>query len=97
MGRFHATIQGVSAVAGDGTLPAPGTFIMVAANGDQLTGTYTLNSSAQPRVVAMFTGGTGRFTNASGTVTINSDVSASQQGQALVLTEDCIEEGKITY
>jgi hypothetical protein len=97
LGKFHATIQGASAVGGDGTLTGTGTFTMVAANGDQLTGTYTLNSSAQPRVVATFTGGTGRFTNASGTVTINADVSASQQGQVLVLTEDCIEEGKITY
>ena len=73
---------------------------MVAANGDQATGTFTLTGREPTRTVLVtITGGTGRFANASGTMTVIcvSSGSAAQEGQTVVINNDCTIEGGISY
>jgi hypothetical protein len=68
-----------------------GRFVKTAANGDRISGTYTGNSTViQPPPIAIFritgtinfTGGTGRFSGATGTGTMNGSLQAdfSQPG-----------------
>ena len=67
LGTITVHIEGVGAPAADGTFAGSGTATLVAANGDQVTGTITLSQTALPdghtttRVVLTITGGTGRF------------------------------------
>jgi hypothetical protein len=99
LGKVQVSTQGVSTPNGDGTYTDTGTVTLVTANGDKLFGTFTGTVSSGPNnvTVVTITGGTGRFTNASGTVTVNCDNSFAQQGQTLVMTSDCIENGQIRY
>jgi hypothetical protein len=63
-----------------------GRFVKIAANGDRIFGTYTGNSTViqPPAPIAIFritgtitfTGGTGRFTGATGTATMNGSLRA---------------------
>jgi hypothetical protein len=74
LGKYTAHFEGTAEIVGGRTL-GEGTFTVVAANGDELTGTFTLNGalpSGEPHsltVVLTVTGGTGRFADASGTIT----------------------------
>jgi hypothetical protein len=74
LGRYTAHFEGGAEIIG-GTTFGHGTFTLVAANGDQLTGTATFSgpppSGAVHPVTAVFTitGGTGRFADANGTIT----------------------------
>jgi hypothetical protein len=86
LGKYTAHFEGTAEIVGGRTL-GEGTFITVAANGDELTGTFTLNGALPSgevhtaTVVLTITGGTGRFGDASGTVTA-----------PLVLTPSCFLE-----
>jgi hypothetical protein len=74
LGKYTAHFEGSAEIVGGRTL-GEGTFTVVAANGDELTGTFALNGalpSGEPHsltVVLTVTGGTGRFADASGTIT----------------------------
>jgi hypothetical protein len=73
VGKYTAHFEGTAEIVGGRTL-GEGTFTVVAANGDELTGIFTLNGalpSGEPHsltVVLTVTGGTGRFADASGTI-----------------------------
>jgi hypothetical protein len=100
LGAAHLRLQGVSTVSGDGTLTGSGTVTMVAANGDQATGTFTLTGREPTRTVLVtITGGTGRFANASGTMTVIcvSSGSPAQEEQTVVINNHCTIEGGISY
>jgi hypothetical protein len=100
LGKQNLRLQGVSTFSGDGTVTGSGTVTMVAANGDQVTGTFAL-TGREPTltVLVTITGGTGRFANASGTMTVIcvSSGSPAQEGQMLVIKSDCTTEGGISY
>ena len=74
IGKFTGHFEGTGEIVGGSTL-GEGTFTVVAANGDQMTGTFTLIGSLptgevhSATVVLTITGGTGRFADASGTIT----------------------------
>jgi hypothetical protein len=75
LGKYSAHIDAVGVISG-GEVVVDGTFTVVAANGDQLTGTATtttpLSQLAEVHTTTAFltiTGGTGRFADASGTIT----------------------------
>ena len=74
LGKYTAHFEGSAEIVGGRTL-GEGTFTVVAVNGDELTGTFTLNGalpSGEPHsltVVLTVTGGTGRFAEASGMIT----------------------------
>jgi hypothetical protein len=74
LGKYTAHFEGSAEIVGGRTLGA-GTFVVVAADGDELTGTFTLNGAVptgEPHslmAVLTVTGGTGRFADASGTIT----------------------------
>jgi hypothetical protein len=86
LGRTTGHFEGSGEIVGGNTL-GEGTFTMVAANGDRLTGTFALTGSLPSgeahtaTVVLTITGGTGRFVDASGTITIR-----------LLLTPSCFLE-----
>ncbi|HEY6654244.1 MAG TPA: hypothetical protein VI028_08970 [Solirubrobacterales bacterium] len=86
LGKYTSHFEGTAEIVGGRTL-GEGTFTTVAANGDELTGTFTLNGALPTgqvhtaTVVLTITGGTGRFADASGTVTV-----------PLVLTPSCFLE-----
>lgn len=100
LGKQTLSLQGVSTFSGDGTVTGSGTVTMVAANGDKVTGTFVL-TGREPILTARvtITGGTGRFANASGTMTVIcvSSGSPAQEEQMLVIKSDCIIKGEISY
>jgi len=99
LGKYTLHLQGVGARAADGNVTGSGTVTIVAANGDQLTGTFTLTGDGETqRVDVTITGGTGRFAHASGTLTVIC-VSGPprQEGQMLVLEHECTLKGEISY
>jgi hypothetical protein len=91
------------------TITGPDTFsftltaIIVAANGDELfttaTGTGTLTATgSESTLVSTITGGTGRFADASGTITSSiSSVTVSVVGSVLTQTDTETHEGQISY
>jgi hypothetical protein len=74
LGKYSVHIDAVGRISG-GEVVGDGTFTAVAANGDQLTGTTTFTAplpSPNVHTATAFlaiTGGTGRFADASGTMT----------------------------
>lgn len=75
LGKYSVHIDAVGVISG-GEVVVDGTFTVVAANGDQLTGPATtttpLSQLAEVHTTTAFltiTGGTGRFADASGTIT----------------------------
>ncbi len=81
LGKYTGHLEGTAEIIG-GTVFGEGTFTLVAANGDQLSGTFALtgppSSGAVHPVssVLTITGGTGRFADASGTMTVELVVDA---------------------
>jgi len=84
-----------------------GSFLKTTANGDQLSGTYfgqatVVQSPAPIGTFAVsgsltFTGGTGRFANASGTVTMTGKQTADFSQQPVVTETALTMEGTISY
>jgi hypothetical protein len=74
LGKYSVHIDAVGVISG-GEVLGDGTFTVVAANGDQLTGTTTFTAplpTGNVHTATAFltiTGGTGRFADASGTIT----------------------------
>jgi hypothetical protein len=74
LGKATAHLEAHGALTAQGTVAASGTSTIVAANGDQLSGTFTLAGPApslgvhQITIVMTITGGTGRFADATGTL-----------------------------
>ena len=83
LGEYTVAIEGTVAITPEGAFGS-GTATIVAANGDQMTGTVTLATPGQPSVahtttsVMTVTGGTGRFADASGTLTTITEVTPSR-------------------
>ena len=104
IGKFTTSLEGTVMITSTGTFGS-GTFTTVAANGDELTGTYTLATPGAPGVahtttiVMTLTGGTGRFSDASGTQTSVTEVSPiSFSGGVLVNSAvGTITTGQISY
>ena len=104
LGDITVHIEGVGARAADGTFAGSGTATLVAANGDEVTGSITLSQTALPdghtvtTVVVTITGGTGRFAGASGTLTVIClSGPPSQVGAMLLIKADCKFTGQISY
>ena len=104
LGDMTVHIEGVGARAADGTFAGSGTATLVAANGDEVTGSITLTQTALPdghtvtTVVVTITGGTGRFANASGTLTVIClSGPPSQVGATLLIKAECKFTGQISY
>ena len=104
LGNITVHIEGVGARAADGTFTGSGTATLVAANGDEVRGTITLTQRALTdghtvtTVVVTITGGTGRFANASGTLTVTClSGPPSQVGAMLVIKAECTFTGRISY
>jgi hypothetical protein len=107
LGKYTGHFEGSGEIVGGRTL-GEGTGTLVAANGDELTATFTLNGALPGgevhslTVVLTITGGTGRFVDASGTITIpflatpSCFVEPSCPG-ALVETLEGRSTGRISY
>ena len=96
---FHNDFTGFT-VTGD-TFSWTQTATIVAANGDEIfataVGTGTL-STGEATLVSTFTGGTGRFADASGTLTTSiSSVIISQVGTTITSEDTEIHTGQISY
>jgi len=104
LGEYTSSLAGTVTITPTGVFGS-GTQTTVAANGDELTGTYTLSTPGAPGVahtttlVSTATGGTGRFSDASGTLTSVAEVSPiSFSGGVLVnRSEGNITTGQISY
>ena len=103
IGVFTTSLEGRVALTPTGTFGS-GTQKIVAANGDELTGTYTLATPGAPAtahtttIVTTVTGGTGRFADASGTLTSVVEVSPiSFGGGVLVNSAEGTTVGQISY
>jgi hypothetical protein len=103
LGEYTAGLEGTATITPTGVFGS-GTQTTVAANGDELTGTYTLSTPGAPGVahtttiVTTATGGTGRFSGASGTVTTVVEVSPiSFNGVTLVNRSEGTASGQISY
>ena len=102
-GRFTTTQEGFIAIGGEGTTGS-GTQTIVSANGDRLEGTFTLSTPGLPTdghtttVVTTITGGTGRFSDASGTLVSKVLVTPlSLEGVTLINTFEGTTRGRISY
>jgi hypothetical protein len=93
----------VAPTAEEGTYAGSAAVTLVAANGDRLTGTAEVTSTATATgrtttVVIEVTGGTGRFAHASGTLRVLClEEGSSQLGELLVSTIECEATGLISY
>jgi hypothetical protein len=103
LGEFTTSLEGTVTITPTGTFGS-GTQTIVAGNGDELTGTYTLSTPGAPGVahtttlVSTATGGTGRFSDASGTVTSTLEVTPiSFNGVTLVNRSVGTATGQISY
>jgi hypothetical protein len=101
-GKARYRVEATSIVlTGPTTFTFSGTTLDVAANGDRLTGTFTGSgdlASGESTINGTITGGTGRFANASGTLTtrISSQV-VSTVGTTQTLRDKFTVRGRISY
>ena len=93
----------VTPTAEAGTYVGSADVVIVAANGDRLTGTADVTSRATATgqtttVVVTITGGTGRFAHAHGTLTFTCiSSSLHQEGDVLIGDDQCTVDGHLTY
>lgn len=104
LGRTTTHLEGTVTPTGPDTFTIAGSSVTVAANGDELFGTFagsgTLDASGNSTglVTITFTGGTGRFASASGTATGPfSQVMTSTNGTTSTLATDYTLTGTISY
>ena len=103
VGRFSSTLDGFIAIGAEGTTGS-GTQTIVAANGDRLDGTFTLSTPGLPTeghtttIVMTVTGGTGRFSDASGTLTSKTLVTPlGVEGLTLINAFEGTTRGRVSY
>ena len=103
LGEYTSSLEGTVTITPTGVFGS-GTQTTVAGNGDELTGTYTLSTPGAPGVahtttiVSTITGGTGRFSAASGTLISVAEVSPiSFNGVTLVNSNEGTTTGQISY
>jgi hypothetical protein len=99
LGNYTVHLEGTGAPTPEANFFGSGTATAVAANGDEFTGTVTVTTTGPTTtVVVKVTGGTGRFADASGTLTIICrTISLSQAGQLLISEVQCRLTGEISY
>jgi len=100
LGKYTLGLEGTASPSADGTIAGSGTATITGANGDQLTATYTLTGQDPTlNIVVTITGGTGRFANASGTLTVICDETGAPrlEEQILIIEHECKTEGQINY
>lgn len=104
LGKTTGHFDGVVTVTGLNSFTVSGSSVMVAANGDKLfgtfsgTGTIDAAGNSQGPVVLTFTGGTGRFENASGSESGTfSQVFTSTNGTTLTFAFHASLTGTISY
>jgi hypothetical protein len=102
LGKYTGHSNVAVAFTGPSSFTAAGTGTMVAANGDELfvditwSGTFTA-TTIHTTVVRTITGGTGRFANASGTLTVTLSSVYSLSGTTLTSHDTGTAEGQISY
>jgi hypothetical protein len=109
LGKTTYTLNFTFALTGPTTVAISGTGTLVAANGDQVfvtfTGTSTVPSpvpavgqTAETTLVSTITGGTGRFSDASGTTTsaVRQEI-VSVVGTTVGTRDTATHEGRISY
>jgi hypothetical protein len=104
LGKVDVQTAGVVAPTPDGTFAGSGSATIVAANGDELTGSITLTQEALPggrfitTIELTITGGTGRFADATGDLTVICHSGPPDQvGGILVITANCEFTGQVSY
>jgi hypothetical protein len=103
LGRYSMHFEGTAVPTGENTATGSGDLTILAANGDRLTGTFTstsafTSSGATHTVVVELTGGTGRFAQASATLTIICVAGPSVDIEAQLVSEiECTISGRIGY
>ena len=104
VGEYTSHIDATLAFTPEGTVRAPGTQTVVADNGDQLTGTVIITGPApttgvhQTMSVMTVTGGTGRFADATGTLTTTSVTTPfSFDGVTLLESTEFTYTGEVSY
>ena len=106
LGRGSARVEGTGAFLPDSTFAGNGEMIVVASNGDELHGSSVLTTSPfTPQAVEHTTtqvvtinGGTGRFEDATGTLTIVSDITPiGVEGATIVNRVEGTTRGQISY
>ena len=104
LGKTTSHLEAVLTPTGADTFTIAGSSVTVAANGDELFGTFsgsgTLDASgnSQGPVVVTYSGGTGRFTNASGSAAGSfTQAVVSNNGTTLTLATDYSLRGTISY
>jgi hypothetical protein len=101
MGKSTAEIEGVITLTGPDTFTIAGSAVIVAANGDELFGTFTGSGTNTPgggsegTVDVTYSGGTGRFTNASGTA--SGPFTQTPTGTTATFATDISQSGTISY
>jgi hypothetical protein len=99
LGTYTVHLQGRATLAADGTVTGTGAATIVAANGDQLTGNFIVTGDGETQTVLVtITGGTGRFANATGALTVICHSGPShQEGAVLLLEHRCTMKGTVSH
>ncbi len=104
LGKTTAHFDGALTLTGPSAFDVAGSYVTVAANGDQLfatfagSGTLDASGNATGTTTTTFTGGTGRFAGASGTATGPfSQVLTSTDGTTSTFAFDTSLRGTISY
>jgi hypothetical protein len=102
LGKYTGHSNVAITFTGPSSFTAAGTGTMVAANGDKLfvditwAGTFTA-TAIHTTVVRTIVGGTGRFADASGTLTVTLSSVYSLSGTTLTSHDTGVAEGQISY
>lgn len=104
IGLYSMHIEGSGSFAQDGTFSATGTWFVIVANGDELSGTMTATTSAfteaghTATIDMTVTSGTGRFEDAGGMIkAFNVLTVLSFDGEHLVQHSEVTATGRISY
>lgn len=98
LGRFTRTASG-SGVLNGTTFEGSGSFTVTAANGDMLSGTFTVVSIGDTATIeASITGGTGRFEGVTGAVTeVLHETVISEEGETICASDRGTFSGHLAF